>query len=176
MGRLFDAVAALLGITDDADYEGSPAMLLEAAAPADLHERPTPPHYRFSLEDDGTFSPAPVLEALLDDLVVMAEDPDTLLTTAELSRRFHEAVVNLIGEVTTKAARETDLDIVALSGGCFMNRLLLTGAFEVLEARGLRVITNEKLPVNDGCASFGQAVVAWARSHQPQWGEIELEG
>jgi len=175
MGRLFDAVAALLGIADDADFEGSPAMLLEAAAPADLHDRPTPRHYRFSLEEDGSFSPAHVLEALLDDLVVIEQDPDTLLTIGELSRRFHEAVVNLIGDVSTKAARETELDVVALSGGCFMNRLLLTGAFQVLEARGLRVITNEKLPVNDGCVSFGQAVVAWARTHQPQWGDIDLD-
>jgi len=175
MGRLFDAVAALLDVADDAAFEGSPAMLLEAAAPRDLHERPTPPNYRFSLDDEGMFSPAPLLEALLDDLVLLSEDPDTLLTTAELSRRFHEAVVNLIGEVSTKAARETELDTVALSGGCFMNRLLLIGAREVLEARGLRVIVGEKLPVNDGCISFGQAVVAWARSHAPQWGEIEFD-
>ncbi|MCL2324768.1 MAG: carbamoyltransferase HypF [Actinomycetia bacterium] len=175
MGRLFDAVAALLDITDDAAFEGAPAMLLEAAAPADLHARPTPPAWRFALADDGTFSPAPVLEALLDDLVTMSEDPDTLLTTAELSRRFHEAVVNVIGEVATKAARETGLSTVALSGGCFMNRLLLAGAFEVLEARGLCTITNEKLPVNDGCVSFGQAAVACARLYTPQWGAIELE-
>jgi len=175
MGRLFDAVASLLNIADDAAFEGSPAMLLEAAAPADLHDRPTPPNYRFSLDEEGVFSPAPVLEALLDDLVLLQEDPDTLLTVGELSRRFHEAVVNLIGEVSTKAARETELDTVALSGGCFMNRLLLIGAREALEARSLRVITNEKLPVNDGCISFGQAVIAWARLHAPQWGEIELE-
>ncbi|MCL2655129.1 MAG: carbamoyltransferase HypF [Coriobacteriia bacterium] len=175
MGRLFDAVAALLDIADDAAFEGAPAMLLEAAAPADLHDRPTPPAWRFSLDDDGVFSPAPVLEALLDDLVLLHGDPDTLLTTGELARRFHEAVVNLIGEVSTKAARETELDTVALSGGCFMNRLLLIGAREVLEARGLRVIVGEKLPVNDGCISFGQAVVAWARLHAPQWGELELE-
>jgi hydrogenase maturation protein HypF len=174
MGRFFDAVASLLNITDDADFEGSPAMLLEATSPADLHTRPTPPAWRFTLEEDGVLSPAPLLEALLDDLVTMAEDPDTLLTTSELSRRFHEAVVNLVGEVATKAARETGLTIVALSGGCFMNRLLLTGAFEVLEARGLRVVTNEKLPVNDGCISFGQCAVARARLHAPQWGELEL--
>ncbi len=169
MGRLFDAVAALLGVADNASFEGSPALLLEAAAGRDLHARPTPRQYRFSFDGEA-IDPAPVFEALLNDCVTMKENPDALLSTGELARRFHEAVVNMIGDIATKAARETELSTVVLSGGCFMNRLLIIGAREVLEAKGLRVITNEQLPVNDGCISFGQAAVAYAQLHAPKLG------
>ena len=178
MGRLFDAVAALLGIADEASFEGSPAMMLEAMS-SELDAKPTPPRYRFGMRPgpgagmasvseeysaEHSFSsviidPEPVIRALLDDLETM-EEPESELTTAELSRRFHDAVVTMIGDISTKAARQRDLDTVALSGGVFMNRLIMSGARQILEAKGLRVCAGEQLPVNDGCISFGQAIIA----------------
>jgi len=178
MGRLFDAVAALLGIADEASFEGSPAMMLEAMS-SELDAKPTPPRYRFGMRpgpDAGMASvqdvvsgdhslssviidPEPVIRALLDDLAAM-EDPESELTTTELARRFHDAVVTMVGDISTKAARQRDLDTVALSGGVFMNRLILSGTRQILEAKGLRVLAGEQLPVNDGCISFGQAIIA----------------
>lgn len=181
MGRLFDAVASLIGVTDDATYEGSPAILLEAAS-APLGEIGVPPAYRFGLEPADTslaaglassglpipdyalaryiIDPTPLIKAILDDLV--AEVP-----TDEIARRFHGAVISMIGDVATKASRETDLNVVALSGGCMMNRLIMGGATEMLVTKGFSVMTNEKLPVNDGCISFGQAISAHARLNTP---------
>ncbi|MCL2680107.1 MAG: carbamoyltransferase HypF [Coriobacteriia bacterium] len=174
MGRLFDAVASLLGVADDATFEGAPAMMLEALS-NELDTKPTPPRYRFALQDLGTdgdavpasariiIDPQPVIRALLDDLQAM-EDPESELSVAELSRRFHDAVVTMIGDVSTKAARLYDLDTVVLAGGVFMNRLVLSGARKMLHTKGLKVLTNELLPPNDGSVSFGQLVVA--RAHQ----------
>ena len=177
MGRLFDVVASLLGVADDASFEGSPAMMLEAVS-SELDTKPTPPRYRFGVRDavmnteadNGTgagtgtgasviIDPEPVIRALLDDLEAM-EDSESELTTSELSRRFHDAVVTMIGDVSTKAARLRGLDTVVLSGGVFMNRLIASGARRILEAKGLSVLINEQLPVNDGAISFGQAVIA----------------
>jgi len=178
MGRLFDAVAALLGIADEASFEGSPAMMLEAMS-SELSAKPTPPRYRFGMRpgpgagmasasneisSDHSLSsviidPEPVIRALLDDLAAM-EDPESELSTSELARRFHDAVVTMIGDISTKAARQRDLDTVALSGGVFMNRLIMSGARQILEAKGLRVLAGTQLPVNDGCISFGQAIIA----------------
>ncbi|MCL2605789.1 MAG: carbamoyltransferase HypF [Coriobacteriia bacterium] len=191
MGRLFDAVASLLGVADDAAFEGSPAMMLEAMS-TDLNVRHTPPHYRFALRTNNAahtdtdaksshsstssnasmhtaqviIDPEPVIRALLDDLVAM-EDSESDLTTAELSRRFHDAVVTMVGDVSTKAARQYGLDTVALSGGVFMNRLLLTGSQQILSAKGLYVVTDEQLPPNDGNISFGQLVIAQAHLSTP---------
>jgi len=166
MGRLFDAVAALLGVADDATFEGSPAMMLEAIS-SELDSKPTPPRYRFAMrtnpERTGAVSviidPEPVIRALLDDLEAMQEE-DSELTTAELSRRFHDAVVTMIGDVSTKAARQRGLTTVALAGGVFMNRLIATGAHRMLEEKGFRVLMGEQLPSNDGSISFGQAIIA----------------
>jgi hydrogenase maturation protein HypF len=74
----------------------------------------------------------------------------------------------MIGEITTKAARETGLDAVALSGGCFMNRLLYARTRRMLEDKGMRVLVNEQLPSNDGSVSFGQAMVAHARLQEEE--------
>ena len=170
MGRLFDAVASLLGVADEASFEGSPAMMLESVS-TELDAKPTPPRYRFALRDGAgaqrsasaeasiIIDPEPVIRALLDDLYAM-EDADSELTTAELARRFHDSVVIMIGDVATKIARMRSLDTIALSGGVFMNRLIMSGARSILEDKGFRVLVGEQLPVNDGALAFGQAIIA----------------
>ncbi|MDR1776128.1 MAG: carbamoyltransferase HypF [Actinomycetes bacterium] len=161
MGRLFDAVAALLGVADEAGFEGSPAMMLEALS-SPLNAKPTPPRYRFALVEDGgiQIDPEPVIRALLDDLAEMTDDPESELSVAELSRRFHDSVVTMVGDICTKAARATGISAVALSGGCFMNRMLIEGAWAMLTTKGLQVLVHRELPPNDGGVSFGQVIVA----------------
>ncbi|MGN0035069.1 MAG: hydrogenase maturation protein HypF, partial [Coriobacteriales bacterium] len=85
-------------------------------------------------------------------------------TSRELiALRFHVAFANAIVEVCTQMAREHDIDTVALSGGVFMNLYLLTHVRASLEEAGLQVLVGKELPANDGCISYGEAVVALAR-------------
>ena len=164
MGRLFDSVAALIGIADDARYEGEAAILLEAAADPFAEGA-----YEFGIVTSGTspladsqtpltLDPTPVLSALLDDLAAQ-------IPIGVISMRFHRAVVECIVRVGEAATESAGTRHVALAGGVFMNRLILGGAVRELGAMGLIPLNHVRLPVNDGAISFGQAVVAWARRH-----------
>lgn len=181
MGRLFDAVSSLIGITDAAIFEGSPAIMLEAAS-ADINSRSTPTRYQFALREKTPLStlsthgqstaqfgksfrpiiidPKQVIVAILDDLNAGIDE-------AEISRRFHSAVILLIGDIATKAALATNIKTVALSGGVMMNRIVIEGARELLKTKGFTVLVGEDLPVNDGCVSFGQSIVARERLLAP---------
>lgn len=154
MGRFLDALAALLGIRDQATYEGEPAIQLEAAA------------WRAAIRSQaagitlplrgGVLDPAPLLRAVLDGIAAGA-DPNLLAWQA------HDAVATGFADAAINIARERRLDTVALSGGCFMNRLLLCRMWRLLGQRGLRVLVPHTVPVNDGCIAYGQAAVARAR-------------
>jgi len=165
MGRMFDSVAALIGITDDARYEGEAAIMLEAAA-----DTSAVGSYEFGLLEPGdspladpsvpfTIDPTPVFSALLDDIAGG-------IPVGVLSMRFHRAVVECIVRVGKVAARSAGTRYVALAGGVFMNRLVLGNAVLTLREEGLSPLNHVNLPVNDGAVSFGQAVVAWARRHE----------
>jgi hydrogenase maturation protein HypF len=153
MGRLFDAVAALMGVCSDAAYEGQAAVELEALA--DPAERGA---YRFGLSggDPVVIDPEPVVRAILDDLAAGAGTP-------EISARFHRAVVDASVDVAVRACARTGARHVACAGGVFMNRIVLSGVIAGAEAAGLKVLVPQDLPMNDGAVSYGQAVVAWAR-------------
>jgi hydrogenase maturation protein HypF len=156
MGRLFDAVAAIIGLRDDADYEGQAAMELEALA--DLSAEGS---YEFDLTGDAPLiiDPRPVVGGVLEDLAAGTATP-------VIAMRFHRAVVRAIVATTLRAARDTGGRDVALAGGVFLNRLVLGGAMRGLAAEGLRILTHKGLPTNDGAISYGQAVAAWARLDQ----------
>ncbi len=153
MGRLFDAVAAIAGVRDDAAYEGQAAIELEALA-----DRSETGAYHFFV-GDGTpavIDPLPLVEALLDD--VAASVP-----VATISARFHNAVVRMSVGIARRGAEAAGTRHVALGGGVFMNRIVLAGTLRGLEDAGLVPLLPRELPVNDGAISFGQAVVALAR-------------
>jgi hydrogenase maturation protein HypF len=149
-GRLFDAVAALLGLSQRTRYEGQAAMALEAAAdPREEAAWPLP-----LVPREG--APAlldwePLLRALLEDL-------KRGVNASRLAARFHNSLVDGIAR-TAEAAGETH---VALTGGCFQNRLLLERAAERLSALGFTVLLHREVPPNDGGISLGQ-VLAGAR-------------
>jgi hydrogenase maturation protein HypF len=153
MGRLFDAVAAIAGVRDDALYEGQAAIELEACA-----RRSETGAYRFGLVGAGplVIDPLPVIERLLDDLA-SGEDAGTV------SARFHNAVVAMSLDVAKAAAEASGATKVALSGGVLMNRIVLAGLLRGLTEAGLEPLVPRDLPVNDGAISYGQAVVALAR-------------
>lgn len=105
------------------------------------------------------FDAAPTFAALLDDLVAQ-------VPTAVIARRFHDAFVQAIVMAAELVRSVYDINTVALSGGVFMNRYLLEHSLAQLESAGFTVAVNRDLPPNDGCISFGQAVVAWASNNE----------
>ncbi len=164
-GRLFDAVAAMLGLVDEAGYDGEPACLLEAAAELvdEDEQEGNAERYAFELRPSQTpgdealvIGPEATVAAIADDL---AAGTDVRL----IARRFHEAFCQGVARAAIAVARGGDYSQVALSGGVFMNRLVLTGVRSRLEQAGLTVLLPRELPVNDGCISYGQAAVARAR-------------
>ena len=142
-GRLFDAVAALLGVCRIMSHEGQAAMRLEALAgeaPAEA--------YPFGWRGEA-LDWAPAIEALL----ALGEPP------AEAAARFHATLV----EMMVAAAKRAGLRDVCLSGGCFQNRRLLSEALRRLGEEGFRAWRHREIPPNDAGICLGQLAVAAAR-------------
>jgi len=146
-GRLFDAVAALLGIRERVSYEGQAAIELEHLAGA-TEAAP----YACRIEDDGIHG-VDLIAAVHDDLV---EGRDR----AEIAAAFHEGVAHAFERACLEAAEPRT---VVLSGGCLQNLRLLASLRARLEASGFRVLSHSLVPPNDGGVSYGQAAVAAAR-------------
>ena len=104
------------------------------------------------------FDAAPTFKALLNDKAAGVPTP-------VIARRFHDAFVQAILTAAELVRSVYGIDVVALSGGVFMNRYLVEHALAALESAGFTVAVNRDLPPNDGCISFGQAVVAWASNN-----------
>ncbi len=147
-GRLFDGIAAILGIRQTASFEGQAAMELEFAAGGADGAYPMP------VEDGDpcVLDWRPTVEAVLGDLR-RGEG------RAAVAARFHGALVAAIVEV----ARRAGCGRVALAGGCFQNRTLTEAAASRLRREGFEVVLHRQVPPNDGSISLGQAAVAAAR-------------
>ncbi|MDR2108477.1 MAG: hypothetical protein LBP28_03330, partial [Coriobacteriales bacterium] len=113
------------------------------------------PRYRFALKND-VLNAGPVLTAILDDLVAG-------VPVSQISLGFHQAWIEALVALCEAARRATGIQTVALSGGVFVNRYLISRLPARLAARGLRVLLHRHLPANDGCIAYGQAAVAAAR-------------
>ncbi|MFL6053779.1 MAG: carbamoyltransferase HypF [Actinoallomurus sp.] len=155
VGRLFDAVAAVLGVRDRVNYEGQAAVELEQLA--DPQERSA---YPVRLDESGSSFVVPgadLVQAVVEDL--LAGTP-----ASTIAGRFHNAVGDLIVAGAARLRAATGLITVALSGGVFQNLLLLERAVAGLEAEGFAVLVHHRVPPNDGGISLGQAAVAAARA------------
>jgi hydrogenase maturation protein HypF len=165
MGRLFDAVSALLGIRSEIDYEGQAAVELEMAAYSSVIARRVSDEaiydaqesypYRI-VEDEGIR-----IVHLRDLLSAVIEDLHQGISRGRISVKFHNTVAQMIKEMCHLIADETPMvSGVALSGGVFQNRLLLRKTVSSLESSGFQVFTHRQVPCNDGGISLGQAVIA----------------
>jgi hydrogenase maturation protein HypF len=155
MGRLFDAVAALIGIRQTVTYEGQAAAELEAAA--DAHERGVYPLDVVPAPRGAVVANASVA-VVLDARVTVAavvRDRDRGVDPRVISARFHNAVARATAEVLREEP------VVVLSGGVFQNALLRERTRGRL---GGRVLEPRRLPANDGGIAYGQAAVAAARA------------
>ncbi len=151
-GRLFDAVAAMLGVRGHVTYEGQAAIELEtlAAQVGDAEPYQVDP----MASDSGIVLPA---EAVFR---AVAEDAMGGTPMPTVAARFHSTMVELALAAVEELGRKHGVREVALSGGCFQNRLLLEGLVDGLRRRGFTVYTHRQVPPGDGGISLGQAVVA----------------
>lgn len=153
VGRLFDAVAAMVGLRNKVSYEGQAALELEMLIDCD---GPTESAYPFALlETDGLINldPTPMIKQLVDDLSVAA-------TGQQISARFHNGLALSIVTVCQRLVQAHGQFPVALSGGVFQNRYLTERTVKLLRGAGFEVLLHRQVPPNDGGLALGQAAIA----------------
>ncbi|WP_078876719.1 carbamoyltransferase HypF [Streptomyces sp. 150FB] len=171
MGRLFDAVASLIGVRHQVDYEAEAAIELEglarSAAPAGAAESAGPegadggayafgvrlPDERGDVEAPVVADPGPVIRAVVADLRAG-------VVKEVIAARFHACVAALVADLAEIARGRTGLDVVALGGGVFQNAVLLGAGQRALTERGFTVLRPRLLPPNDGGIALGQLLIA----------------
>ncbi|MEU2266717.1 carbamoyltransferase HypF [Streptomyces olindensis] len=153
-GRLFDAVAALLGLADSVSYEGEAAVRLEATA-GTVHAVPLA--HRIVREDGlWVYDSTPTVADLLERRA--SGEP-----VRDLAAAFHLTLARVTADLVARAVEDGAPRTVCLGGGCFVNGRLLTEVRRRLRSQGLRVLVGHEVPVGDGGISYGQAAVAAAR-------------
>ena len=165
LGRLFDAVAALIGLRGTVLYEGQAAIELEMLArqqagciykdPSDL--------YPFMLKKrekmPSILDVAPMFRAIVHDI-------QQGVPTSHIAHRFHHSIAELLATACSSAREQTGLHVVALSGGVFQNQLLLEQLVQRLEEMSFKVYINRRVPPNDGGISLGQIAIAAAHTQR----------
>jgi hydrogenase maturation protein HypF len=163
-GRLFDAISALAGVRHKVTYEAQAAIELEMLATqwaANRSPQNLPSAYPYDLgkDDEGLVIR---LEALLS---AIQHDVERGKSPGKIGWRFHQTMAKIIITTCQEIAKETLLETVALSGGCFQNRLLLALAVPLLQQAGFRVLLHRQVPCNDGGISLGQVALAHFAAH-----------
>ncbi len=156
VGRLFDAVAAILGVRDTVNYEGQAAVELEQWA--DPQETDT---YPTAVVGGGEDTALRIRGADLVRAVVA--DLEAGVGVSVIAARFHNSLAQAVVGACRSVREDSGLSTVALSGGVFQNVLLVRRALAALEAAGFRALCHSRVPPNDGGISLGQAAVAGAR-------------
>jgi hydrogenase maturation protein HypF len=152
VGRLFDTIAAIIGVRDSINYEGQAAIELEQRAD---------PREQSSYEIGANRNP--FLLRGTDFVRDVLDDYTSGTAPERVAARFHNTLARSIAHVCDAIRTKTDLTVVALSGGVFQNALLLSRSVSMLERTGFRVLTHSRVPANDGGISYGQAAIAAAR-------------
>ncbi|MGI9616989.1 MAG: carbamoyltransferase HypF [Acidimicrobiales bacterium] len=165
MGRLFDAVASLVGLRQEISFEAQAAIDLEIAAQRSIDTVSVDTvsgdtvsgdsekdRYRF-LIDDRAVQSGPVIAAIVED--VHAE-----IAPGTIAARFHHAVADVVERLAVTTRADTGITTVVLSGGVFQNALLTQLCVGRLGQRGFDVRTHTLVPPNDGGLSLGQAYIA----------------
>ena len=152
-GRLFDAVSSLIGLCDRIEYEAQGAIMLE-----DIAEASECDIYKY------TINPAKVTTISFKPMFVnIMNDINNGITKSQISMKFHRTIADAILNICIDARCKTEINTIALSGGVFQNRLLLSFTQKVLKDNKFNVLTHSKVPSNDGGISLGQAALAYYR-------------
>lgn len=145
MGRLFDAIASLIGIRHEVSYEGQAAMELETYVMNKSEAYP----FTYTKNGQLVLDPGPIFQAVTFDL-------HRQMPTGLMASRFLATVADMVSVV----ARLLDAKTVGLTGGVFQNVTLLSIISENLRAAGRTVLTHRQVPCNDGGLSLGQVLIA----------------
>jgi len=154
-GRLFDAVAAFLGICLQSDYEGQAAAGLGEMAWAESKKRSFIKPYYLTFKE-GIWDPTSLWYEICLDITKGVEP-------GKIALKFHFAVIEAVVEGVSWAVGQTGINTVALSGGVWQNRLFSTYVPEKLHQLGYTVLKHRFVPANDGGISLGQALIAAER-------------
>ena len=146
MGRLFDAVSALMGIRQSVNYEAQAAIELESIIDPQEEQ-----FYPFEIQG-GEIDVSPLWTPLIDDLHSNAN-------LSKISSRFHNSIVRMVLEVCDKLRNETGCRTIALSGGVWQNKYLLQHTIHKLTQSNFSVLCHSRVPTNDGGISLGQAMI-----------------
>jgi hydrogenase maturation protein HypF len=148
MGRLFDGVAALVGVRQTVNYEAQAAIELEALVdPAEKGQ------YDFQITDD-VVDPAPMFGQIIADL-------EHQLPIEQISAKFHNTIAEIALQTCLAIRSKTDINLVALSGGVWQNMVLLQTTIKKLRKNSFSIYYHDQVPTNDGGLSLGQAVIAY---------------
>jgi hydrogenase maturation protein HypF len=152
-GRLFDAVAAMVGVpgTERTTYEGQAAVELELAA-----DGPASRGYPFRLRPEGQgwiVETQEILRGVVEDLLAGR-------ATGKISSRFHRTIAEVVVAGCERIREAGGTTAVALSGGTFQNMLLLEQVVRFLEEKGFEIYRHRRVPTNDGGLALGQAILA----------------
>lgn len=150
-GRLFDAVAALLGLRQRVSFEGQAAMQLEMVADPDQAQ--VYPYLLSHIEGSMIFNPLPMIDEII-------KDRSSGRPVAEIAGRFHHSLAVMIEEACSYMRVTTGISQVVLSGGVFQNCLLTSMTLARLKHSDFKVLTHSLVPPNDGGLALGQAAVA----------------
>src|SRR4030066_1879429 len=156
LGRIFDAVSLILNYREEITYEGEAAVALEMLANGDRVE--SYPYILDFKESPGKIDLGLTLKGIIQDL----QDG---VSPSEMADKFHTTIIEMVSSVCLKIKKEYDLNRVCLSGGCFMNRILLEGCYGRLSSLGFEVYFNSWIPINEGGLSVGQAIIANQREN-----------
>ncbi|HWZ20650.1 MAG TPA: carbamoyltransferase HypF, partial [Ktedonobacteraceae bacterium] len=161
LGRLFDAVAALVGLRSEVLYEGQAAIELEILARqqvGNIYKRQSDIYpFTIKMRDQmpATLDVVKMFRAIVNNI-------QQGVPTSQIADCFHRSIAELLATVCFGAREKTGLHVVALSGGVFQNQLLLEQLVKRLEEMAFQVYINRRVPPNDGGISLGQIAVAAA--------------
>ena len=155
LGRIFDGVAVILGRQRNVTFEGQAAMELEATAwrEGESFHKPEPLPFDIVTGETLRLDLASAIRALVEKIVGDGSRKGAAMA-------FHQTLVEAFCQMSLSIRAKTGLDRIALSGGCFQNRLLLEGTIRSLRKAGFEVYSQHLVPTNDGGISLGQAVCA----------------
>ncbi len=156
LGRVFDAVAAMIGgLGSYNHHEAQLPMAVEAIVGPDIEE-----YYQFNIKADIR----PALMDLRPMFKEIIEDIKSDMAPGIISAKFHNTLAMALNETAKTARERTKLNLVALSGGVFCNRYLANKLIYLLNKDGFNVLYNKEVPANDGGLSLGQAAIVSRRS------------
>jgi hydrogenase maturation protein HypF len=148
LGRVFDAVATMLGLGNYNNFEAQLPMALEAIADPNCSQQ-----YNFELSEQKKLDLRPMMRQIAADI---SENKDRSVVSA----KFHNTLAIALLAMAKQAGESAKLNTVALSGGVFCNRFLTDRLIQLLKDDGFLVLFNRDFPANDGCISIGQAAIA----------------